>query len=84
MDTTSGQPVRARPAMIMRRPVSPVARVVVGVDGSAGSAAALRWAAAEACRRQTALRIVSAWNSYSYGEPQSSAAESPDGGGLRI
>lgn len=35
--------------------------VIVGVDGSAGSAAALRWAAAEASRRQTALRIVSAW-----------------------
>lgn len=36
-------------------------RIVVGVDGSAGSAAALRWAAAEACCRQAVLRIVSAW-----------------------
>ena len=37
------------------------ARVVVGVDGSLGSGAALRWAAAEASRRDAALRIVSAW-----------------------
>lgn len=43
-----------------RRPLAS-AGVVVGVDGSAGSAAALRWAAAEACRRQAVLRIVSAW-----------------------
>jgi nucleotide-binding universal stress UspA family protein len=49
------------PAMIMRHAVSPVARIVVGVDGSAGSAAALVWAVAEACRRQVLLRIVSAW-----------------------
>lgn len=36
-------------------------RIVVGVDGSRGSGAALRWAAAEASRRDAALRIVSAW-----------------------
>lgn len=48
-------------AIIVRSPVSPVTRVIVGVDGSAGSAAALRWAVAEACRRQVLLRIVSAW-----------------------
>lgn len=35
--------------------------LVVGVNGSAGSAAALRWAADEACRRHAMLRIVSAW-----------------------
>lgn len=35
--------------------------VIVGVDGSAASAAALRWAGAEAGRRREALRIVSAW-----------------------
>lgn len=62
MDTMSGRPVQALPAVIMRRAVSPVTRVVVGVDGSAGSAAALGWAAAEACRRETVLRIVSAWD----------------------
>ncbi|WNO70269.1 universal stress protein [Streptomyces sp. AM8-1-1] len=35
-------------------------RVVVGVDGSAGSAAAVEWAAAEATARGAALRIVRA------------------------
>jgi nucleotide-binding universal stress UspA family protein len=34
------------------------AAVVVGVDGSEGSRAALRWAAQEAHRRQLPLRIV--------------------------
>lgn len=47
--------------MFMRVPAVPVTSVVVGVDGSAGSAAALRWAADEAWRRQVGLRIVSAW-----------------------
>lgn len=47
--------------MILRRPGMTVTRVVVGVDGSAGSVAALHWAAAEACRCQVVLRIVSAW-----------------------
>ncbi|MGH7736245.1 MAG: universal stress protein [Gemmatimonadales bacterium] len=44
---------------------------MVGVDGSAGSAAALQWAAAEACRRQVALRIVSAWEEPDPAEPGS-------------
>ena len=35
--------------------------VVVGVDGSAGAKAALRWAIAEARLRQTRLRAVHAW-----------------------
>jgi nucleotide-binding universal stress UspA family protein len=35
--------------------------VVVGVDGSAGAGAALRWAIAEARLRQTRLRAVHAW-----------------------
>lgn len=61
MHITPGQVAPELPAMIMRHAVSPVARIVVGVNGSAGSAAALRWAAAEACRRQALLRIVSAW-----------------------
>ena len=47
--------------MLLRCSVAPVTRVVVGVDGSAGSAAALLWAAAEALRCQAGLRIVSAW-----------------------
>lgn len=49
------------PAIFMRTPELPVTRIVVGVNGSAGSAAALQWAATEACRRQALLRIVSAW-----------------------
>jgi nucleotide-binding universal stress UspA family protein len=35
--------------------------VVVGVDGSAGSAEALRWALAEARLRKSPLRAVHAW-----------------------
>ena len=35
--------------------------IVVGVDGSPGSRAALRWALAEARLRHTPLRVVSAW-----------------------
>jgi nucleotide-binding universal stress UspA family protein len=42
-----------------------VATVVVGVDGSAGSMEALRWALAEARLRDVPLRIVHAW-SYIY------------------
>ena len=37
-------------------------RVVVGVDGSADSVAALLWAAPEACRRGAVLQLVSAWD----------------------
>lgn len=49
-----------RPAMVPERQ-RPLGRIVVGVDGSLGSLAALRWAAAAAARRGLALRIVSAW-----------------------
>ena len=35
--------------------------IVVGVDGSDGAATALEFAAAEAVRRETPLRIVAAW-----------------------
>jgi nucleotide-binding universal stress UspA family protein len=42
-----------------------VAAVVVGVDGSAGAAEALRWAVAEARLRKARLRIVHAWT-YGY------------------
>jgi nucleotide-binding universal stress UspA family protein len=38
------------------------ARVVVGVDGSTGSAEALRWAADDARRRGAALAVVHAWD----------------------
>ena len=46
---------------LLRASATPVTRVVVGVDGSAASAAALLWAAAETLRYQAGLRIVSAW-----------------------
>jgi nucleotide-binding universal stress UspA family protein len=36
-------------------------RVVVGVDGTARTVAALRWAAAEALRREAELHAVHAW-----------------------
>ncbi len=39
--------------------------VIVGVDGSAGARAALRWAVAEARLRETPLRVVHAWT-FSY------------------
>jgi nucleotide-binding universal stress UspA family protein len=61
---------------LLPRP-SLAARVVVGVNGSAGSAAALQWAAAEAARRQVALRIVSAWQDDDPGEPDSALLDHP-------
>ena len=36
--------------------------VVVGVDGSAGSVRALKWAAEEAKARKTVLKVVFAWS----------------------
>ena len=36
--------------------------IVVGIDGSAGAQAALRFAGDEASLRQTELRVVSAWH----------------------
>ncbi len=50
MNTTPSQSGRELRELIIRRPVLPVTKVVVGVDGSAGAVAALRWAAAEARR----------------------------------
>jgi nucleotide-binding universal stress UspA family protein len=59
--------------------------VVVGVDGSAGARAALRWAMAEARLRKTPLRVVHAWTfSYpgaaGYGYLGESLDAFPDGG----
>lgn len=39
-----------------------MAKIVVGVDGSAAAAAALRWALAEARLRGAELRVVHAWH----------------------
>jgi nucleotide-binding universal stress UspA family protein len=38
-----------------------MAKIVVGVDGSAGAAQALEWAVAEAALRKAALHVVHAW-----------------------
>jgi nucleotide-binding universal stress UspA family protein len=59
--------------------------VVVGVDGSAGARAALRWAVAEARLRKTRLRIIHAWTfSYpgaaGYGYLGGTLDAFPDGG----
>jgi len=45
----------------------PREEIVVGVDGSAGSAAAIGFAFAEAARRAAVLRAVHAWNSLAPG-----------------
>jgi nucleotide-binding universal stress UspA family protein len=50
-------------------------RVLVGVDGSAASLAALRWAADEARLRQSPLQIVGAW------DPATHSASYADVGG---
>lgn len=75
MDAALAQSARDLRVMVMRHPVSLVTRVVVGVDGSAGAAAAVQWAAAEACRHQVVLRIVSAWDEP--GEPGPFPAHDP-------
>ncbi|MGH3149300.1 MAG: universal stress protein [Streptosporangiaceae bacterium] len=61
MDTAPSQPTPEPRGIIARGPASPVVRVVIGVDGSAGAAAALQWAVAEAYRREVTLCIISAW-----------------------
>jgi nucleotide-binding universal stress UspA family protein len=48
--------------------------VIVGVSGSRASAAALRWAAAEARRRSARLRVIRSW------DRQTHAAYSPAAG----
>jgi nucleotide-binding universal stress UspA family protein len=65
MNAVSGQSSGKLPTTDAGKPGRELAgagpRVVIGVDGSAGSVAALLWAAREACRRGAALHIVSAW-----------------------
>ncbi|PZS39419.1 MAG: hypothetical protein DLM62_08350 [Pseudonocardiales bacterium] len=45
------------------RPPSPLRRIVVGVDGSPGSLAALRWAVQEASSRGGVVHAVTSWES---------------------
>lgn len=61
LSNVASQPGWGDPVTLLRASVTPVTRVVVGVDGSAASAAALLWAAAETVRYQAGLRIVSVW-----------------------
>jgi nucleotide-binding universal stress UspA family protein len=78
MNVIPGQPKPLAPGR--RRSASganPAAgpRVVVGVDGSADSVAALLWAAPEARRRDALLQIVSAWDE---GDPAQPGSGRPD------
>ncbi len=57
------------PTVVCRGEPSAHGRVVVGVDGSEGSDAALRWAAAHAARRGAGLEVVRAWTSPLIGLP---------------
>lgn len=49
--------------------------IVVGVDGSAGSLRAMRWAIGEACLRGCAIEAVTVWRTGSYGAGTRQAAE---------
>jgi nucleotide-binding universal stress UspA family protein len=57
--------------------------IVVGVDGSEQSTAAVRWAAREAHRRHASLRVVHAWVWPLYRVPLGPAPGAPPGAGLR-
>lgn len=57
--------------------------IVVGVDGSEQSTAAVRWAAREAYRRHAPLRVVHAWVWPLYRVPLGPAPGAPPGAGLR-
>ena len=65
MGATAGRFRNAQDLAVANSNLKNVATVVVGVDGSAGAAEALRWAVAEARLRKTPLRIVHAWT-YGY------------------
>lgn len=57
----------ACPVVVVRQPHDPQPRVVVGVDGSEGSDAALEFAAAQADRTDSTLVVIYSWPSLSRG-----------------
>jgi len=57
----------ACPVVVVRRPQVALDRVVVGVDGSAGSSAALGFAAEHASRTDSRLTVIHAWRSLGRG-----------------
>ncbi|MDX6356188.1 MAG: hypothetical protein QOF98_3091 [Streptomyces sp.] len=63
------------------QPVDQTGRIVVGVDGSAGSEAALRWAMAHARQMNASVEAVAAWQYPSmYGYSWGYLPSMPDGG----
>jgi len=58
-------------------------RIVVGVDGSAGSVAALRWAAAEARLQEAELRVVTTYHRLTIGGQARPAADEQTSAVLR-
>ena len=55
------------PVVVVRPPRHALERVIVGVDGSPGSSAALEFAAERASRAGAALTVIHAWRSLSHG-----------------
>jgi len=53
-------------------------RIIVGVDGSAPSLQALRWAAHEARRRNAEILVVSCYSVPVYGSPEGAVYPTPD------
>ena len=53
-------------------------RIIVGVDGSAPSIVALRWAAFEARRRKAEMVAVSCYSVPVYGSPEGAVYPTPD------
>lgn len=74
-----GPDVPGMPQLVAARRRPTAARIVVGVDGSPGSHAALRWASAEAARRQVLLQIVSAWEQPDIGRAEPLSPPVPSG-----